>query len=134
AKPVAAPEYMSKEIKGSDVKTEALVIDEPFDRAWRRVGVGLDRVGFNIEDRDRAAGTYFIRYLDPEYEAKKHSDEGLFTRWFGKEKAVEAPIYKVVLENNGDGKTRVIAAPESERTDPLSTSSRILNLLQEQVR
>lgn len=133
-KPVAAPEYMSKEIKGADGKTEALVIDEPFDRAWRRVGVGLDRVGFNIEDRDRSAGTYFIRYLDPEYEAKKHSDEGLFTRWFGKEKAVEAPIYKVVLENNGDGKTRVTAAPESERTDPLSTSSRILNLLQEQVR
>lgn len=133
-KPIAAPEYMSQEIKGSDGKTEALVINEPFDRAWRRVGVGLDRVGFNIEDRDRSAGTYFIRYLDPEYEAKKHSDEGLFTRWFGKEKAVEAPIYKVVLENNGDGKTRVTAAPESERTDPLSTSSRILNLLQEQVR
>ena len=61
----AAPVYISREIKGADGKTEALEIDEDFDRAWRRVGVGLDRVGLNIEDRDRSAGIYYIRYLDP---------------------------------------------------------------------
>ena len=37
-KPSPVPEYMSKEIKGADGKTEALVIDEPFDRAWRSRG------------------------------------------------------------------------------------------------
>ncbi len=132
-KPVV-PEYVSHEVKDADGKTQALIVDEPFDRAWRRVGVGLDRVGFNIEDRDRSAGTYFIRYLDPDYEVKKQNDEGLFTRWFGKEKAVEAPLYKIVLENDGEGKTKVTAAPESELTDPLSTAARILNLLQEQIR
>ena len=29
-------------------------IDEGFDRAWRRVGLALDRTGFTVEDRDRA--------------------------------------------------------------------------------
>lgn len=128
------PAYVSKEIKDSQGKTTALEIDEPFDRAWRRVGVGLDRVGFNIEDRDRTKGVYYIRYLDPDYEVKKRNDEGLFSRWFGKEKPVDAPLYRIELSMDGGNVTRVTAEPDSESTDPLSTSSRILNLLQEQVR
>lgn len=31
-----------------------LEVQEPFDRAWRRVGLALDRVGFTVEDRDRS--------------------------------------------------------------------------------
>jgi outer membrane protein assembly factor BamC len=40
-------------------------VDEPFDRAWRRVGLALDRSGFTVEDRDRSAGLFFVRYIDP---------------------------------------------------------------------
>src|SRR6266853_4869851 len=39
-----------------------LELAEPFDRAWRRVGLVLDRVGFTVEDRDRSKGFYFVRY------------------------------------------------------------------------
>src|SRR3989475_9779945 len=42
---------------------------EPFERAWRRVGLVLDRVGFTVEDRDRSKGFYFVRYVDPEADA-----------------------------------------------------------------
>ncbi len=128
------PDYVSQEVKAKDGKTVvALVIDEPFDRAWRRVGLALDRVGFAIEDRDRAQGIYYIRYLDPDYEVKKRNDEGLFTKWFGKEKAIDAPLYRVILQNDGEDKTKVVSEPDSTQTDPLKTSSRILSLLQEQV-
>ena len=41
--------------KGVD-GAELLQVHEPFDRAWRRVGLALDRVGFTVEDRDRAEG------------------------------------------------------------------------------
>lgn len=129
----AQPVYISREIRDAEGKTEALEVDEPFDRAWRRVGVGLDRVGLTIADRDRSQGIYFIRYLDPDYEVKKRNDEGLFARWFGKEKLIDAPLYRVCLTSEGD-KTKVTAMPDSDKTDPLSTSSRILNLLQEQIR
>ncbi|MGE8375654.1 MAG: outer membrane protein assembly factor BamC, partial [Diaphorobacter nitroreducens] len=40
-------------------------LDEGFDRAWRRVGVSLDRTGFTVEDRDRSQGVYFVRYVAP---------------------------------------------------------------------
>ena len=39
----------------------ALLLEEAFDRAWRRVGLALDRVGFTVEDRDRSQGLYFVR-------------------------------------------------------------------------
>jgi outer membrane protein assembly factor BamC len=64
--------------KGVDGEPQ-LEVREPFDRAWRRVGLALDRVGFTVEDRDRQKGVYFVRYADPEAElgAKK---KGLLSR------------------------------------------------------
>ena len=45
--------------------TPTLQLDDNFDRAWRRVGIALDRSGFTVEDRDRGQGVYFVRYVDP---------------------------------------------------------------------
>src|SRR4029078_7775008 len=45
---------------------EALHVQEPFDRAWRRVGLVVDRVGFTVEDPHRQNGLYFVRSADPE--------------------------------------------------------------------
>ena len=42
-----------------------------FERAWRRVGLALDRTGFTVEDRDRSAGTYFVRYVPPNPDKKE---------------------------------------------------------------
>jgi outer membrane protein assembly factor BamC len=39
---------LTKQPDGADL----LQVTEPFDRAWRRVGLALDRVGFTVEDRD----------------------------------------------------------------------------------
>lgn len=47
-----------------------MVLDEGFDQAWRRLGLVIDRMGFELVDRDRTAGWYLVRYLDPAYEAK----------------------------------------------------------------
>ena len=44
-------------------------VDEPFERAWRRVGLALDRVGFTVEDRDRTKGVYYVRYVDQNQDA-----------------------------------------------------------------
>ncbi len=82
-------------IKGADGRSERLVIDDGFDRAWRRVGLALDRGCFTVEDRDRAKGIYFVRYLDPDYEAKKKDEQGFFSKMLGQEKPVPAPQYRV---------------------------------------
>ena len=51
--------------KGADGVSK-LIVDDPFDRAWRRVGLALDRSGFTVVDRDRSTGVYFVRYADPD--------------------------------------------------------------------
>lgn len=81
-------------------------IDDSFDRAWRRVGIALDRAGFTVEDRDRAGGLYFVRYIDPK--AAKQEGPGFFSRLFGAGKAPsnQPARYRIALEST-DAKTAV---------------------------
>ena len=58
-----------------------LVVDDPFDRAWRRVGLALDRVGFTVVDRDRSKGIYFVRYADPDADmTRKDREKGFLAK------------------------------------------------------
>jgi outer membrane protein assembly factor BamC len=71
------------EIKRAEVVQEAdgsamLVLSDPFDRAWRRVGLALDRIGFVMEDKDRSTGTFFVRYADVDIDDTPKKKKGLF--------------------------------------------------------
>jgi outer membrane protein assembly factor BamC len=80
-----------------------VLIDEGFDRAWRRVGLALDRTGFTVEDRDRSQGTYFVRYVEPSADRKEKSFLGkLFSR---DDKAVAPLKYRINLKSQGDSTT-----------------------------
>ncbi|HET7795133.1 MAG TPA: outer membrane protein assembly factor BamC [Rhizobacter sp.] len=93
-----------------------LQIDESFDRAWRRVGLALDRSGFTVEDRDRAQGTYYVRYVDPAEAGKE--EPGFFGKMFGTGNKLAGPIrYRVVVKAEGDVSTASVldaqGAPEN---------------------
>lgn len=78
----------------------ALEVDDGFDRAWRRVGVALDRSGFTVEDRDRSSGLYFVRYVDPKLADKE--EPGFFSKLFGGDKDKATPQrYRVVVKASG---------------------------------
>ncbi len=38
-----------------------IVINDPFDKSWRRVGLAIEQAGLAVEDKDRAKGIYFLR-------------------------------------------------------------------------
>ncbi|HZA95139.1 MAG TPA: outer membrane protein assembly factor BamC [Burkholderiaceae bacterium] len=133
AAPSAAPQ-ISRVIKSSDGRSERVEIDEAFDRAWRRVGLALDRGGFTVEDRDRAKGFYFVRYLDPEVEAKAKSDQGFFSKIFGRDKPIQAPQYRVALVGESTTRTNVQVFDAAGKPDRSPAADRILNLLNEQLR
>lgn len=124
---------MSEVINGPDGKPEAVVISEPFDRAWRRVGVALDRSGFEVVDRDRSQGLFMISYLDPDYEQQKKSEQGFFTNLFSKAKAVDPVQYRLRLAPEGD-KTRVTVLSAEGRADETGVAPRILTLVGEATR
>jgi outer membrane protein assembly factor BamC len=129
----AAPQ-VARVVKGPDGHSEWLEIDETFDRAWRRVGLALDRGAFTVEDRDRGKGIYFVRYLDPDYEAKVKSEQGFLTKLFSREKPVQAPQFRVVVSNQGPGKTFVTVENSDGKPERSVTGDRILNLVNEQLR
>ncbi len=63
-----------------DRAASTLQVDDNFDRAWRRVGIALDRSGFTVEDRDRSQGLYFVRYVDPKFAGRE--EPNFFSRLF----------------------------------------------------
>lgn len=110
--------------------TPALQLPEPFDRAWRSVGLSLDRVNFTVEDRDRAQGLYYVRYVDPKQAV---DDRGFFSKIFTKANdGKTAKKYRVALKGSGTGTTVTVLndAGQPENTD---ISKRILSLLDEQL-
>lgn len=78
----------------------SLSLEDSFDRAWRRVGLALDRTGFTVEDRDRAAGLYFVRYVDPATAGK--DEPSLLSRLFGGDGKSGTPVrYRVLVKADG---------------------------------
>jgi outer membrane protein assembly factor BamC len=110
-----------------------LEVDEPFDRAWRRIGLALDRGGFTVEDRDRTKGLYFVRYLDPDYEAKKKDARGLFSRIFDSDPKIDAQQFRVALLTEGD-RTSVRVQDKDGHPEGGTAGDRILKQLDEQMK
>lgn len=110
-------------------------VDESFDRAWRRVGLALDRVGFTVEDRDRNEGVYYVRYVDPMLDAKT-TDKGFFAKLFSfgsDDKAKMAQRYRVsVKANSGVSKVSVLSG--DGRPDMSIVADKILSLLNDQLK
>jgi outer membrane protein assembly factor BamC len=111
-----------------------LEIDEGFDRAWRRVGLALDRSGFTVEDRDRASGLYFVRYVDPASAAT--ADPGFIAKMFsfGKSDPQQAPVrYRVVVKADGE-RTTVTVQNAQGGPENSAVGQRIVSLLVEDLK
>jgi outer membrane protein assembly factor BamC len=111
-----------------------LALNEQFDRAWRRVGLALDRVGFTVEDRDRSKGLYFVRYIDPDTD-NKSADKGWLSKlkfWGGNDKT-KTEQYRILVKGAEEGAEVNVLNKEGVR-DRSETAGRILSLLYDQLK
>ncbi len=135
---VAAEPRVERAKLVSKVGSGVLELAEPFDRAWRRVGLALDRVGFTVEDRDRYKGTYFVRYVDPEKDAQdKKQKEGLLSRlmfWRSKDSAPSAEQYRVRVKDMPNDSAEVMVLNKQGAEDSSETARKILALLHDQLK
>ena len=138
----AAPETATAELTKTKYEPRAIVSsvdDQPvllmqddFDRAWRRVGLSLDRLGFAVQDRDRAAGVYYVRYLNPA-EARK---EGLLDKlafWDKSSAGGEARDYRISVQEGAKG-SRVAVLDAAGKPEKSEVAARILRVLQEDLK
>ena len=120
-------------VKAGEAAT--LEMDEGLDRAWRRVGLALDRIGFAVEDRDRSKGIYYVRYIDPEIDNASKRDDGMLAKlvfWRSKKKQ-DSPQLQIVLNEAGD-KSRVSVSGAEGKAADAGTQTRIINLLYKELK
>ena len=117
-------------------KSGSLKVNDPFDRAWRSVGLALDRIGFTVEDRDRSKGLFFVRYIDPDAEAKASSGgKGFFEKlmFWRKDDPASKPQYRIFVADAGSTSDVMVQGADG-KSDNSSTAKRILSLLLEQLK
>lgn len=126
------PQPRAQLAPGTETPESLLMVDE-FDRAWRRVGLALDRVGFTVEDRDRSKGIYYVRYVDPDVDK---GGDGFFSKlafWRDNNADRNREQYRIsVLESQQGSEVKVLDAKGEVAATP--TAGRILALLQAELK
>jgi len=119
----------------------ALVVNDSFDRAWRRVGLALDRVGFTVEDRDRSKGLFFVRYIDPEKDAQaqksakeKESFIDKLKFWQSSPSSASQPTYRIYVADAGANMSQVQVQNAEGAAEKSNTSKKIITLLYDQLK
>jgi outer membrane protein assembly factor BamC len=111
-----------------------LEVDDGLDRAWRRVGIALDRSGFTVEDRDRAAGLYFVRYVDPK-SAGLDANPGFFAKLFGSSTDTSSAAVKYQVSLKSDGSKTLVSVLNSQGApDSGENSKRIVAVLADELK
>ncbi|MDR3088148.1 MAG: outer membrane protein assembly factor BamC [Azoarcus sp.] len=130
-KPNQPPELVKAQVIEGEAR---LQVEESFDRAWRRVGLALDRVSFTVEDRDRAQGLYFVRYVDPEADNNPPGG-GFFSKlaFWRDDKKKNASEYRLHVKGQGETSDVTVLTREGG-VDQSATARRILTLLQQELR
>ncbi len=100
-------------------------LEEGFDRAWRRVGLALDRTGFTVEDRDRSQGIYFVRYVAPSAEKK---EQGFFSKMFSATPTAQPIKYRIQVKGQGES-TSVAVLNASGTPETSANAQRIVQVI-----
>ena len=109
----------------------AVQLAEDFDRAWRRVGLALDRTGFTVEDRDRSKGLYFVRYIDPTVEKK---EAGFFGRLLGRG-SQQLPTSQYQIAVRSEGQSSVVTVNDRAGAPAASADAqRIVKVLADELK
>lgn len=105
---------------------------QPFDRAWLRVGLALERENFTVDDRDRERGLYYVRYVDPN--DRNVGQQGFWRQVFHGKKEKVAKQYKLNVKALTETMTRVAIVNEANETDTSPQARWIVSRLAEQLR
>ncbi len=67
----ATPRLQDPRLQEIDGGGKIILLSEPFDKSWRKVGLALDRAGIVVDDMDRANGMYFVNVSSDIAQKKK---------------------------------------------------------------
>ncbi|SDI02664.1 Beta-barrel assembly machine subunit BamC [Paraburkholderia phenazinium] len=109
-----------------------LTLGEPYDRAWVRVGIALDRSNFTVDNRDRARGLYSVRYVDPK--DLTAAEQGFWSQVFHGKTEKVAKQYLVNVRAVTPDQTRVAVVDDKGNVDSSRPAKEIMSLVVDQLR
>jgi outer membrane protein assembly factor BamC len=115
-----------------DGSATRIEMTQSFDRAWRDIGLALDRSNFTVDDRDRSKGIYFVRYVNP----KELGDgRSWFGRTFGKSNDADkkAKVYRVVVQDRGENQIVILVQDSDGKPENTATGNQLLTTLDRQL-
>jgi len=116
---------------GGQYTSTELTLSEPYDRAWLRVGVALDRANFTVDDRDRTKGIYYLRYVDPK--DMTSAEQGFWSQLFHGHKDKVAKQYKLNVRAVTENQTRVAVIDDNGQVDSSRPAQEIMSLVVDQL-
>ncbi|HEY8119388.1 MAG TPA: outer membrane protein assembly factor BamC [Methylophilaceae bacterium] len=162
---IASPVQETRAVISQDKDgTVNLAVNDQFDRAWRRVGLALDRIGFVVEDKDRSKGVFYVRYSDVDIDDEPAKKKGLLDKlkfwgddekkepepepkkddgsvvdklkfWKGSDKEKVDPSKQYQVKVESSGSgSQVIVADRDGKRSRTNTGNRIIKLLYEQLK
>jgi outer membrane protein assembly factor BamC len=115
----------------TQLSSTELTLGEPYDRAWLRVGLALDRSNFTVDDRDLSRGLYFVRYVDPK--DMSSAEQGFWSQVFHGKKEKVARQYRVNVRAVTPDQTRVAVVDDQGGIDESSQAKQIMSLMADQL-
>ncbi len=126
------PKTPKAQLVQEGVNTAHIEMAASFDRAWRDTGLALDRSNFTVEDRNRANGVYYVRYVNP----KDLGDtKGFFSNLFSSkdDSSLKAKKYLVVVKSTGENACSVYVQNADGKPENTAAGLQLLTLLTEQM-
>ncbi|CAB3681007.1 outer membrane protein assembly factor BamC [Paraburkholderia rhynchosiae] len=115
----------------AQLSSNELTLGEPYDRAWLRVGLALDRSNFTVDDRDLSRGLYFVRYVDPK--DMTSAEQGFWSQVFHGKKEKVARQYRVNVRALTPDQTRVAVVDDKGGVDESPQAKQIMSLMADQL-
>ncbi|MEW6340434.1 MAG: outer membrane protein assembly factor BamC [Paraburkholderia sp.] len=125
------PDLDAANTSGQYTSTE-LTLGEPYDRAWVRVGIALDRSNFTVDNRDRTRGLYSVRYVDPK--DMTSAEQGFWSQVFHGKTEKVAKQYLVNVRAVTPDQTRVAVVDDKGNIDSSAPAKQIMSLVVDQLR
>lgn len=83
---------------------KTIILNEPFDKSWRQIGLALDQAGIEVQDKDRASGIYFVSAGKDTAKKKGWANNLMFWRNDSDQKStknsVDGTRYRVTVREN----------------------------------
>lgn len=127
----AATAPAAAQVKQAAGGQPVIELAQPFDRAWRAVGLALDHASFTVQDRDRSKGAYYVRYADPD---APRPEQGWLDRIFQRsDKEIPTALNQIVVRESA-GLSQVQVLDEQGAALPAQTAERLLKLVAAEIK